>query len=130
MPISDTYVVQYLLQATQEGSEILWIEKEPSGHVAKFRGMQLEIVSVPGRAGPRLFLSISCASERIQIHEPANCGIFREKYESEDDQRLVGLLKELVAAVAGQCSARRKRSAEKTEVIRQSIYGRLIGAEV
>jgi hypothetical protein len=129
MPISDNYVVQYLLQETQASSEsILWTEKESQGYVANFRGIQLDLDSIPSRAGSRLFLSISCVAERIQIHEPLNRGIFAPRYESEDERRLVGLLKELTAAISAQCAARRKRSAEKTEVIRQSIYGRLIGA--
>jgi hypothetical protein len=131
MPISDTYVVQYLLQATQGSSDpILWIEKESAGYFARFRGIRLDLESIPNRAGPRLFLSISSVSERIQIHEPLKRGIFQEKYESEDEQRLAGLMKELTAAVAGQCAARRNRTAEKTESIRQSIYGRLIGTSV
>jgi hypothetical protein len=128
MPISDAYVVQYLLQATRASEDsIVWLEKESDGYIANFRGVRLELDSIPSRAGPRLYLSLSCVSERIQIQEPFNRGIFREKYDSEDEQRLAGLMKELTAAAASQCAARRNRTQETVELIRQSIYGRLIG---
>jgi hypothetical protein len=130
VPISDNYVVQYLLQATEASSDfILWTEKASDGYTANFRGIRLEVECVPSRAGQRLYLSIFSVSEKIQIQEPFNYGIFREKYKSEDEQRLAGLMKDLIAAIAKQCAARRNRTAEMTAVIRQSIYGRLIGAD-
>jgi hypothetical protein len=53
---------------------------------------------------------------------------FRERYASEDQRDLARLMRELAAAVARQCVARRNRSSAAIEVIRQSFYSRLIGA--
>lgn len=129
MPISDTYVVQCLLQVTEAARDsIVWREKEPGGYAAAIRGIALELHRVPGSTGSRLFLSLSCVPENVQIAEPMCTGFLGNRYASEDQGRLAGLMRELAAAVARQCAARSNRSAELNERIREEIYRRLIGA--
>src|SRR5438128_2234493 len=127
MSISDNYIVQYLLQATQSGRElIVWKEKESEGYTARVRGIQLDLENVTSRTGSRLYLSFTCLSEKVQIREPLSIGVIRTKYESDDQQALAGLMKELAVTVARQCAARRNRSAAAIDGIRQTVYRRLI----
>jgi hypothetical protein len=129
MPISDTYVVQYLLQASRGGQEsILWQDNGSNGYVARGRDIEAQLDRVPSRAGSRLCLTLAWAGEKVYIEEPPNTGFFRARYESEDQAQLACLLKELAAAAARQCSARSKRSADVMEVVRESVYKHLIGA--
>jgi hypothetical protein len=129
MPISDTYVVQYLLQISlSDEQQIAWREKESGGYEAIVNGVELELDCLPSRMGSRICISLASLSEKVHIEEPLKMGLFQDKYENEDQRRLVHLLKELSRAVAVQCSARRRRSAAMAEVIRQTMYRRLIGA--
>lgn len=128
MPISDHYVIQFLLQATRSHNELIrWEEKESEGYVAIFNNVRLEIDSVASRTGSRLYVSLSYASKKSFIAEPHNSGVFREKYEDDEQRCLAHRMMELARAVACQCAARNKRNAEPEPATREAIYKRLIG---
>src|SRR5262249_38968023 len=103
--------------------------KDSESYEANLHGIAVELCAVMNRAGTRFHLTLSRLPERIDICEPANMGLFREKYASDDDQNLAHLIRKLAGAVARQCSARLNRSPQATEMVRESIYRRLIGME-
>src|SRR6185436_1083757 len=96
MPISDNYVVQYLVQNTDaDDGSLMWRETEFEGYVASLNGIQIEFACAPGRTGARFFLTFSTSVSSVQIVEPYNTGIFRPKYANDDENRLAELMKSL-----------------------------------
>ena len=129
MPISDNYVVQYLVQNTDaDDGSLMWRETEFEGYVASLNGIQIEFACAPGRTGARFFLTFSTSVSSVQIVEPYNTGIFRPKYANDDENRLAELMKSLGQAIRRQCSARRKIETEFAGPIREDMYRRLLGA--
>jgi hypothetical protein len=57
--------------------------------------------------------------------EPRSVAFFRKRYESEDQQRLAELTKQLASAVSRQCAADR-RGEDQIERSRDSIYRQLL----
>ena len=128
MPISESYVIQLLLQeTTAAASPLQWREKETDGYVAHARGVRLDLDNIMSRAGARKQLTCSVGVESIFVIEPGRTGIFTEQYANEDDWRLVRLMRDLYAAAARQCAARRNRTEEQEAGIRESIFRRLMG---
>jgi hypothetical protein len=128
MPISDTYLVQWLVQETSVvQSTLQWREKDSDGYVTWNHGVQIELDHVMSRAGTRRQLTLNYDSERVHILEPVSTGLFSEQYANEDAWSLVQLLRELNLAVSRQCAARRNRSEEAMSQVRESIYRRVIG---
>ena len=107
MPISDNYFVQSLLQSTRTGNPVLeWTAKESEGFRSELNGVQLDLDSVPTRAGPRLYLSLTRDRQRAFVEEPFNTGFFVEDYQSESQREVARLLRELYCAIAEQCAER------------------------
>jgi hypothetical protein len=130
MPISDAYVVQYLLQETRgHRGALQWQEKDAECFAAELHGVEIELSTIRWRSGPRIFLTLTSVPGQIDVSQPVNKGLFREKYNSVDDEQLAYLLKQLARAVTDQCSARARRTRESVDEIRESIFRRLIGAE-
>ncbi|MEP7366252.1 MAG: hypothetical protein ABI972_23590 [Acidobacteriota bacterium] len=130
MPISDTYLVQWLVQETRAaGGGFAWREKETDGYVVDSNGVRIELDHVMSRAGTRRQLTLTLDAERIHILEPASTGVFTEQYANEDAWRLVQLLRELNLAVSRQCAARYNRGEEAMNRIREAVYRRVIGAD-
>ena len=130
MPISDTYLVQWLIQETTAVQRSMaWREKDADGYIAHSNGVRIELDHVMSRSGTRRQLSFTLGAERIHILEPASTGVFTEQYANEEAWRLVQLLRELNLSVSRQCAARHNRSDEASGRIRESIYRRVIGAE-
>ena len=128
MPISDSYVIQLLLQETTAASGALqWSEKETDGYRAHTRGVRLDLDNIISRAGARKQLTCTVGVESVFILEPGRTGIFTEQYANEDDWRLVRLLRDLYGAAARQCAARRDRSEEAEREVRETIFRRLLG---
>lgn len=130
MPISESYVIQLLLQETTVAAGALqWREKETDGYVAHSRGVRLDLDNIMSRAGARKQLTCTVGVESVFILEPGRTGIFTEQYANEDDWRLVRLMRDLYAAAARQCAARRDRSEQEEELVRESIFRRLLGSD-
>jgi hypothetical protein len=131
MPISDNYVVEYLLHGTgARNAPILWRRTKSQGYVTRINGIRVEFENILMRAGSRCCVTFTCATQRVHIAEPLNVGFFRAKYESEDEQNLAQLIQELGRAIERQCATQRKANAEAADSIRESIYHRLLSAPV
>jgi hypothetical protein len=129
MPISDAYVVQYLLQETSATQDPLeWLHERAESYSTTINGVTAELHRLSDRAGSRLFVTLESYPERIEISEPLRKGFFHSKYESESDAHVAELMHELAAKVARQCADRINRNSQDTETVRESIYRRVIGA--
>jgi len=129
VPISDAYIIQYLLAGTSETpAQIHWFEKdsEQIRYVARVENVDLSLEPVYSRAGSRLVLRFRYDGEEFGISEPAGCGWLGRKFSPEDDRRLVTLFRELFEAVASQCHARRQRAEQNQEQVRERISHRLL----
>lgn len=132
MPISDSYIIQYLLDGTSEvPAQIHWCEQdsEQVGYVAQMEGVELILEPFYSRAGSRLVLRFCHDGEEFGISEPAGGGWLGRKFSSEDERHLVRLFRELIKAVISQCSIRRQRAEQNQEEIRERISQRLLFGE-
>lgn len=132
MPISDAYIIQYLLDGTSEvPAQIYWCEKdaEQFGYVAQMEGVDVILEPVYSRAGSRLVLKFRHDGEEFDISEPAGGGWLGRKFSSEDERHLVRLFRGLIQAVVSQCSIRRQRAEQNQEGIRERISHRLLFGE-
>jgi len=132
VPISDAYIVQYLLDGTSEvPAQIHWCEKDSEhfGYVARVEEVDLFLELMYSRAGSRLILRFCHAGEEFGISEPAGGGWLGRKFSSEDDRNLVRLFRGLLKAVVSQCNIRRQRAEQNQEEIRERISHRLLFGE-
>jgi hypothetical protein len=130
MGISDLYIIRYLLQGTRAGGRsILWEEKESDAYVANVRGVQIELACLSSSTGSRLCLTLSCRPESVRIEEPRSVGVFRRRYETEDEQQLAEQMNLLALAIDQHCEARRNWTTAAAESTRDSIYRRLLFGE-
>jgi hypothetical protein len=131
MPISDNYVVQYLVQNTGSGEEsLLWREAESEGYVTFINDIKVEFECAPSRTGSRFYLTFSAAVGSVQIVEPHNVGFLRPRYANDDQEHLARLMKDLSQAIRRQCHMRRKAEADSAGTIRESVFRRLLGVRV
>ena len=127
MPISTVYVVQYLVEATLSSLDPLSWREEDGGYVAETRGVRIYLETAATRSGERICLTLTYDVEDVFIPEPMHSGIISRRYESNDEERLALLLRQLWTCVVRQCLARQQRSPEVMSRIREAIYGRLVG---
>ena len=126
MAISDTYLVQYLLQGTQAvPKRIVWREKDGEEYVAEVSGVYLELGQAHSTTGSRACLMLSFKLDKVFIEEPPSRGLFSQSYESEDQEQLAALMKSLQTAVVRQCSGRGSDAGEQKK-IREMIYRRVL----
>ena len=129
MPISDDYIVQYLVNGTREIPEtISWCEKstEQTVYAAAVEGVEVMLESAYSRAGSHLVLKFRHNDDEFRISEPAGGGWLGRKLSTEDEQQLVKLFRELIAAVTTQCTQRRLRAERNRELIREQISRRML----
>jgi hypothetical protein len=129
VPISDAYIVQYLVDGTSEvPAAIYWREHEADqiGYVARVEEVDVFLEPIYSRAGSHLVLRFRHGGDEFRIGEPAGRGWLGSKFSTEDEHELARLFRELHTAVASQCVIRRQR-AEKNQVqIRERIGRRLL----
>jgi hypothetical protein len=129
VPISDDYIVQYLVNGTREVPEtIFWCEKstEQMGYAAAVEGVEVMLESAYSRAGSHLVLRFRHNDDEFRIFEPAGGGWLGRKFSTEDERHLVTLFRELSAAVSAQCAQRRLRAERNRELIRDQISRRML----
>ncbi len=129
MPISDAYIVQYLVDGTsQVPAEIQWREKsaEQVGYVALVEDVKVILEPVYSRVGSRLILRFRHDGEEFVIDEPAKGGWLGRKFATEEERGLSRLFRELAHAVASQCAVRRERAEQNHEEIRERIGRQLL----
>jgi hypothetical protein len=132
VPISDAYIVQYLLDGTSEvPAQIHWREKdaEQVGYVALMEDVDVILEPFYWRAGSRLGLRFRHGGEEFCISEPAMGGWLGRRFSTEDERELSKLFRRLISAVASQCSARRIRADQNHQEIRERIGRRLLFGE-
>ena len=129
MPISNAYIVQYLLDGTSEvPAQIHWREKdaEQVGYVALVEDVDVILEPFYSRAGSRFVLRFRHDGDEFSIAEPAGGGWLGRKFSSEDERHLVRLFRGLIAAVVSQCALRRQRAEQNQDEIRERISRRLL----
>lgn len=129
MPISNSYIVQYLLDGTQQVPEtICWREKcaEQMGYTTVVEGVEVILELEYSRAGSHLVLKFRHNDDEFRIGEPTGGGWLGRKFSTEDERQLVALFRELIALVTSQCAARRLRAVRNQERIREQISRRLL----
>jgi hypothetical protein len=124
VPISDAYIVQYLLDGTsQVPAEIQWCEKdaEQLGYVALVEGVDVILEPFYSRAGSRLGLRFRQDGDEFSISEPPVGGWLGRKFSSEDERELSRLFRGLANAVSAQCALRRQQTERNQGQIRERI---------
>ena len=132
VPISDSYIIQYLLDGTAAVPvEIHWREKDAEhfGYVAQLEGVDVILEPIYSRAGSRLVLRFCHDGEEFAISEPAGGGWLGRKFSTEDERDLVRLFRRLMGAVVSQCTKRRQRAEQNQEEIRERISHRVLFGE-
>jgi hypothetical protein len=132
VPISDSYIIQYLLDGTLAAPvEIHWREKDPEhvGYVAQLEGVDVILEPIYSRAGSRLVLRFCHDGEEFAISEPAGGGWLGRKFSTEDERQMVRLFRGLISAVVSQCTNRRQRAEQNQEEIRERISHRVLFGE-
>jgi len=132
VPISDAYIIQYLLDGTVAvPAEIHWRDKDPEhiGHVAQLEGVDVILEPIYSRAGSRLALRFCHDDEEFVISEPAGRGWLGRKFSTEDERCLVTLFRGLINAVVSQCASRRQKAEQNQEQIRERISHRVLFGE-
>jgi hypothetical protein len=127
LPISDSYVVQYLVQGTcRARPPIIWREQDHSGYVARVGNLEIALENAYVRSGSFLVLRFRYADHEFEIREPAAQGWFGRHYVTEDQRNLATLLRGLMQAAAWQCHHRHMRALENPEQVREEVYRHLL----
>ncbi len=127
MAVSDLYVAQFLLDATQTAHAPLeWQVEEGGSFFAHLNGVRLSLFHSRTMGWSGLCLSFSRGDEVAYIEEPRPVALFGRKFRNEDDQRLSVALKDLSRSVSAQCHARKLRAWDLRDSIRESLYRRIL----
>jgi len=129
VPISDSYIIQYLLDGTVAvPAEIHWREKDSEhvGYAAQLEGVDVILEPIYSRAGSRQVLRFHHNGEEFAITEPAGGGWLGRKFSTEDESHLVKLFRGLIQAVVSQCTVRRQRAEQNRDEIRDRISHQLL----
>ena len=131
VPISDSYIIQYLLDGTEAiPAEIQWREKDSEhGYVAQLEGVDVFLEPIYSRAGSRLVLRFCHEGEEFTVNEPAGRGWLGRRFSTEDERHMVRLFRRLIDAVVSQCTLRRQRCEQNQEEIRERISHRVLFGE-
>jgi hypothetical protein len=129
VPISDAYIIQYLVDGTRKVPEtICWREKsaEHMRYEALVEGVEVILEPEYSRAGSHLVLKFRHNDDEFRILEPAAGGWLGRKFATDEERHLVKLFRELIAAVTAQCAQRRVRAERNRELIREQISRRML----
>jgi hypothetical protein len=130
MAVTDEYVVQFLLNATQASGEgIAWQPGEAGSYAAEVNGVRIALFSTHSTGGSGLCISLMRGADSAQIEEPYPASMFGRKYGSEDERRLAEAMQELGRAISRQCHARQARAWQLREKIRETLYRQVLFGE-
>jgi len=127
--ISDSYVVQYLLQESSGAHpRVVWREQpsDGAGFVTLSGEVQIDLENTCSRAGSYLLLRFRHADDEFIIREPAGRGWFARKFANEEDRCLASIIRNLMRAAAQQCSRRHLNAIENAEQARNRVYLQLL----
>jgi hypothetical protein len=128
VPISDSYILQYLVDGTREVPEAISWRENPDqlGYQARVEGVDAILEPEYSRAGSHLILRFRYNDDEFRICEPAVGGWLGRRFSTEDELHMVRLFRELITAVAAQCATRVLRAERNREQIREQISRRLL----
>ncbi len=127
MPVSDLYLVQYLIQSSQEDeTSLVWRESEASEFRAELNGVSLSLFSAHSSDGSRICLRLSRTGQRAYIEEPHSVGLISVRYRNEEDRSLAEALRLLAQIASNQCTHRRAAEFDHRESIRESLFQQLL----
>lgn len=126
MAITDAYVVGYLLQETAGAGRLRWMDTGSGEYTANLNGVTVRIGECELRTGRRLLLQLEYEDTTTNIWEPEGQGFFAKRFGSQEEERLAGGMRALLASIE-QRRARREAERDATTE-RQEIYRRLLFA--
>jgi hypothetical protein len=127
MAVTDEYVVQFLLNATQASGEgIAWQPGEAGGYGAEVNGVRITLFQAHSMGWSGLCISLMRGADVAQIEEPRPASMFGRKYGSEDERQLAATMQELGGAISRQCHAREARAWQLREKIRETLYRQVL----
>ena len=123
MPVSEPYFLQYLLERTNtEPPDINWRQASPAGYWAAVAGIRLWLRMVSEVTGSRLVLDLDDSLYEVSIVEPRAEGLFRRRYEPDEEDRLSKLFQQLFASVARQVLGRQMAAVEMEEAVKERMF--------
>jgi hypothetical protein len=123
MAVTDQYVVQFLLQATQASEDAIpWQMTESGGYWAEVNSVRLALSHSYTKGWSGLCLSFVRGADAAYIEEPRPSSIFGRSYRSEEERRLAETLHELGSAICIQCHARQVNAWQSREQTRETLY--------
>jgi hypothetical protein len=123
MAVTDLYVVQFLLQATQASEDAVpWQTAEVGGYWAEVNGVRLALSESHWKGGSGLCLTFTRGADIACIEEPRTASLFGRRYNTEDERRLAETLIELGRAICVQHRARQVHARESREQTREALY--------
>ena len=129
MPISEEYLVSYLLQETQSRL-ILWhrsAEDNFDGFLARLNGVRLRLARIDSTTESRLWLHLESDEGSALIPEPRGFGLWGRKYRSDSERAIAELMIRLEVAVTVQNHG--QAGSSDTSEQRQAVFRRLIFAD-
>ncbi|WP_321473005.1 hypothetical protein [uncultured Paludibaculum sp.] len=127
MAVSDLYVAQYLLDATQAAeSPLVWQAEDGGSFSTHLNGVKLSLFHARTLGWSGLCLSLSRGEEVTYVEEPRPVALFGRKFRTDDDERLSAVIQHLAHAVSRQCQARKLRAWTLRDSIRESLYRRIL----
>ncbi|MFN7922099.1 MAG: hypothetical protein U0Q16_18500 [Bryobacteraceae bacterium] len=127
MPVTDNYVVEFLLDATRHSTNPLrWREANSGGYWARMHGIRVRLLSYSTTAGAFFALTLSHAGRRSRIEEPRSTGFFGRKYATGEAKQLADLMRALAVEVRRQCTSRRILAEQDRAVTHEALVKRLL----
>lgn len=129
MPISDEYVVSYLVQETR-AARLQWRRmtgEEFDGYSAQLNGVGLRFTRLDSSTESRLWLQVGSSEGSALVAEPRGSGLWGRRYRTAEEEALAKLMAQLERAVSGQ--AARQADEDADSALRQTLFRRILFAE-
>jgi hypothetical protein len=126
MPITDSYVVAFLLQETAGAEPLRWMDTGSGEFAASLNGVTVRLGECESRSGRRLLLQLEYDETITYIWEPERHGLFGRRFDGREAEGLASDLRRLLSSVRRACL--QKEAARDMGAERQEIYRRLLFA--
>ncbi|MGC4049779.1 MAG: hypothetical protein QM757_09730 [Paludibaculum sp.] len=127
MAVSELYIAQFLLEATQASDGPLqWHLLDGGSYCTQLNGVRLTLFHSRSMGWSGICLSFSQGDEVTYIEEPHPVTLFSRKFSSDDDMHLSDTLNGLARAVSSQCNARKVKAWGLRDSIRESLFRRVL----